>query len=87
MHSNPGNYYEDEPPAKLKRETSNVNLDTTYVARNNNNNNNFINNVEYNEEMKELKDKIENIKSEIECKNTQINEIQQMVIEGDQGMA
>lgn len=60
----------------MKREV----LDATYFARPNDPGNN-----EMSEEVRELKNKIDGIKCDIECKNTQINEIQQMVIEGDQG--
>jgi len=71
------NSNDDEPPSKLdKAEAAN----TTYFARPNN-----LTMIESSEEIRELKNKIDGIKCDIECKNTQINEIQQMVIEGDQG--
>ena len=35
---------------------------------------------------KQIQTRIERLKEDIECKNVQINEIQQMVIEGDQGL-
>ena len=34
----------------------------------------------------QLEQRIERIKEDIECKNVQITEIQQMVLEGDQGL-
>ena len=73
------NSNDDEPPSKMKRDEKI--LDTTYLTRLNDGGN--IN--ETSDEFRDLRDKIENIKCDIECKNTQINEIQQMVIEGDQG--
>ncbi len=52
-------------------------LDETYFAH--------PNDAVPNDEISVLKEKIDEIKTDIECKNTQINEIQQMVIEGDLG--
>lgn len=37
------------------------------------------------ESVLQLENKIERLKEEIECKSNQINEIQQMVLDGDQG--
>ena len=66
----------DEPPAKMR-----AGLDQTYVSNRNNNNNGG----EESEEVRaQLREKIENLKNEIECKSTQIEEIQQMVLESDQ---
>ena len=73
------NSNEDEPPNKLNKRGE---MDTTYFARPNN-----VTMIESNEEIKDLKAKIDAIKCDIECKNTQINDIQQMVIEGDQGIS
>ena len=63
---------DEEPPKKVIKS-----LDETYFAH--------PNDAVPNDEISILKEKIDEIKTDIECKNTQINEIQQMVIEGDLG--
>jgi len=64
----------DEPPAKMR-----AGLDQTYVSSSNRNNGD-----ESDESRAQLRDKIDNVKGEIECKSIQINEIQQMLLESDQ---
>ena len=68
------------PPVKQRKQT-NVDMDSTYIAS--------TCDEEDTDGMKknrnELEKRIERIKEEIEMKNVQINEIQSMVIEGDQG--
>ncbi len=74
---------EASPPSKVMKREISYDLDTTYVA---NNSGGPCDGTEANEDsVSYLRQRIQHIKNEIECKNTQINEIQQMVIEGDQG--
>jgi hypothetical protein len=69
------------PPSKMMRREATYNLDTTYVASNNDQ----YEICESNESSLDyLQERVNSIKNEIECKSTQINEIQQMIIEGDQ---
>lgn len=69
------------PPIK-QRKHGNADMDSTYITS--------TCDEEDSEEVKknrnELEKRIERIKEEIEMKNVQINEIQSMVIEGDQGL-
>ncbi len=76
----------EEPPSKQRKC---VDMDSTYVTSNcskeldeeagaTGNSPSKMNRIQ-------LVQRIERIKEEIECKNVQINELQQMVIEADQG--
>jgi len=65
------------PPPKRK-----FDIDATYIAGSSSNNN--LEDEETELHRLQTEQRIERIKEDIECKNLQINEIQQMVIEGDQ---
>ena len=65
------------PPPKRK-----FDIDATYIAGANDANN--TDDQESQLQRLQLEQQIERIKEDIECKNIQINEVQQMVIEGDQ---
>jgi hypothetical protein len=73
---------EDEISRPVMKRPRAVGLDSTYIAGANND-------AEEDQEKVQarldLEDRIERLKEDIECKNIQINEAQQTVIEGDQG--
>ena len=72
------------PAAKRSRFLASSDMDTTYIAYPSASGDSTCTGEEV-ESRGQLEQKIEQLKEEIECKTIQINDIQQMVIEGDQG--
>jgi kinesin family protein 4/21/27 len=80
------NEIDDELTNPPKNKERKFEMDSTYIAGANTPNDiDLCDEEALVRDRQELEQRIERLKEDIECKNVQINEIQQMVIEGDQG--